>query len=280
MRWPAAERQARKFVRRVMDRHMVAVGDIIQALPGSDTLETARKVYVPPSEVQELYESLVRLLGSDTVQRILNAVESEAADMFSANGTGIFPDEYGNTWNVGIEEANRKLATRAKYDVYGQTLFDDPTIVQQVWDADNRYKQKLLTEGYDLVRAKLTRDFLPEAMTVIADGLRADLPWDAIAKNIYREVGEGYLWQWQRLVRTEMVKAFDLSFTAQYEAYDVEFVKWSAVSGRCPVCDERATNNGGYYKLATAPWIPESTHPNCRCEKIPYWNLPAGVTLE
>lgn len=70
-----------------------------------------------------------------------------------------------------------------------------------------------------------------------------------------------------RLVRTELARIKDSINTASYIANDIKWVNVVTEPGACSKCMNIAS--AGPYRIEEAPAIPDSTHPNCRCGKVP-----------
>lgn len=289
MRWRSAEQLAKQFVRVVLDAHVRCVAGIISDLPGNDTwasVARANKMIhvaekkLTPGEVDRLMTqaalTIDPILLSQIMQRIgalqLELWPEDANPETVADNTllrGKFPEYLTETYKNGLKEGFNRVSSAATTEVQFQTVFNPNSI----------FANKMYMEGYKYVTAKITKDFMPEVLKVMMKGITAGDSWTEISTNLYKETGNGYLWQWQRLVRTEMSRAFDLSFQEEFKDYGVEYVRWSAAIGACPICTEIARKNQGYYPVDDRPHIPEDTHPNCRCDLQPVYDLPVGVKL-
>lgn len=289
MRWKSAEQLAKRFVRAVLDAHVRCVAGIISDLPGNDTwasvaratkmLHVAEKK-LTPGEVDRLMAqaalTIDPILLSQIMQRIgalqLELWPEDSSPETVADNTllqGQFPQFLTETYKEGLKEGFNRVSNAGVTEVQFESVFNPNSL----------FAQKMYTEGYKYVTTKITKDFMPEVLKVMMKGVTAGDSWTDISTNLYKETGTGYLWQWQRLVRTEMTRAFDLSFTEEFVQYGVEAVKWSAAIGACPICQNIAQTNRGYYPIVDRPHIPEDTHPNCRCDLIPVYDLPIGVKV-
>lgn len=192
-------------------------------------------------------------------------------------------------WQGGLLEMIRKTITWAfnrnsaswarlvaKY-AWARALNRD--ITQLIVDPSLPWIIELYDAGFNLVKDKIFRFFLPEIKQTILRGLRDGLSWDQLSRSLYRKYGARGLYQWQRLIRSEMARAIDEATREQYKQSGVKAVKWSAALGRCPICDDIATTNGGYYAIDKAPRVVTDTHPNCLCLILEVWRLPVGITV-
>ena len=137
---------------------------------------------------------------------------------------------------------------------------------------DSEFYRSFYDDALETITSKVSRYFKGEAFAVMADGILDGLEWSEIAIEMRRSIGQGALWHWRRLIRTEMAAAYDRSMAERYDQAGVEYVKRSLAVGACPIC----ISQRGIYQLGYQPRIPSDSHPNCRCTYIPYWNLPAG----
>lgn len=78
-------------------------------------------------------------------------------------------------------------------------------------------------------------------------------------------------YQAERILRTESARLVDEVNMTTYSMQGVKWVDWIAEPDACTTganCAGIAA--GGPYLLKDAPSIPDDTHPNCRCSKIPH----------
>ena len=139
--------------------------------------------------------------------------------------------------------------------------------------------QTLETQGFDLVTSKITKLQLPRAMEIITNGIKARVPAQQLASELNAYIGEGGLYHWRRLVRSEMATAIDRASKEQYKSAGIPYVKWNASANACPKCAAISRRNMGYYTLAAVPAITADTHPNCLCNCTPVYRLPKDVVL-
>lgn len=74
----------------------------------------------------------------------------------------------------------------------------------------------------------------------------------------------------QRIVRTESARLVDEVNMTTYKMNGVSLVAWVTEPGACAKCQNIAES--GPYLIDDCPVIPDDTHPNCRCSKIPVIN--------
>ena len=74
----------------------------------------------------------------------------------------------------------------------------------------------------------------------------------------------------ERLLRTELARMKDSINTASFIANGIKWVNIVTEPGACAKCAIIAA--AGPYPINTAPLLPDETHPNCRCGKVPALN--------
>lgn len=142
------------------------------------------------------------------------------------------------------------------------------------------WMQEIWNGGFTRVRDKVFNQLIPSLKQSIAEGIASGLSMEQIALNLYgsfgpgSSAGSGYLWQWQRLVRTEMHNAMFRSNLEEFKDCGAKWIRWSSAVNNCKICAGIQATNSGYYPLEKCPVPP---HPNCRCSTTPVFNLPRGV---
>ncbi len=80
----------------------------------------------------------------------------------------------------------------------------------------------------------------------------------------------------RRIVRTESARIKDEANMATYRMKDVKQVDWVCEPGACQKC--QGIEEGSPYWINDAPDIPDDSHPNCRCSKIPHIGKSSLIT--
>lgn len=316
MRWKEAEQLAHGFVANVLTVWFdELVAKVIAWMPGNQTIEKAsakRFQLQPPGAGFQLFRphidgcdcqdcstqprakdvntDLMRLrfeLSATFSQRDLAAFDKLFDDvlraLFTGPGTptnqqGVFNLWYRDVYQEGLNQAYRdgKTAVRTA-DPNTRKWFEKN--VGPIYSVDNSffYSSDILANGMQLVTSAVTKKFKAKAMSVLTDGILGLVPWNEIAQNMYDEIGVGSLFHWTRLVRTEMLATFDRASRERYQQMRARWVRFSITAGACRICRDIMAVNQGYYRLADAPKLPDSTHPLCKCRWVPKFNLPRGV---
>ncbi|WP_461243663.1 hypothetical protein [Secundilactobacillus muriivasis] len=72
----------------------------------------------------------------------------------------------------------------------------------------------------------------------------------------------------RRIVRTESARLVDQVNMTTYRMQSVKWIQWVTEPGACSKCMGIA--DGGPYAVDDCPSIPDDSHPNCRCTKVPF----------
>ena len=154
-----------------------------------------------------------------------------------------------------------------------------------VYDPGMPWIRELYANGFQLVTDGVTKSLVPELKAEIVSLANAGTDWGTISRRIRDKFGEGKLWHWQRLVRTEMVISITETATRRYGQLGVGYLQWSLGNNACPICSgyrnqvntftvgERTVSRAGLWKMGTQPAIPFVTHPHCRCYWVPVFRI-------
>lgn len=215
-------------------------------------------------------------------------------------GNQLFSDIWGTTnihANTILQKSLYELMNESLANGYNQAeiVWQQRAAKDQEWansnpfpdlplkvTADMRWVQAVQDRGFTQVRNKIFQDLEPKIKQQIADGVTRGLSNREIAQDLYSKFGpstadgSGYLWQWQRLARTEAHHAVFQANNEEYKEVGAVAVRWNAAINRCPLCEAIQSNNQGYYPIDN---IPSPPHPNCRCTTTPVFTLPKAVTV-
>jgi len=187
-------------------------------------------------------------------------------------GSGTLPDSLENlpiyqyhTFNsfaVGLQKTLEQL----------EDEIDHPALAQLSYA--NQYLAKFTRDGMDRIKTKLANEYKPLVQKILEEGFAAGDNPLTIAREIHKRVGEGQLWYWNRLARSESAIALDAAFISEAKANEVEYEEWSAASNACPIC---APLDGKIWRLGEGPRVVYDTHPHCLCVKYAYFGQPEAV---
>lgn len=191
---------------------------------------------------------------------------------------------YGAGMNEGLQAYVNDARERARQEWEKQPKYwkdqnPFPEFFNATFWKDAAFVNVIRDRGFRLVTSKITNEFNLRAKYMLVEGLKKYDPWNKISRDMNRTFGiraDGQgagLYHWQRLVRSEMADAISKASSETYKESGAEAMKYSAALGRCPICDFWATENNGIYNWDSAPDIIGDTHANCRCIKLPIYNL-------
>jgi len=229
--------------------------------------------------INALMRALIETVGASQAQRIFTA-----GDIWQALATGrlsplirgyadIITEAFRWAWG-GVNSAFDKMPR-----LFRIQAGTSPKGGQLAYNEQLPWVEKLEKNGFDLVTSKITKLQLPRAIEIITNGVKARVPAQQLAGELNAYIGEGGLYHWRRLVRSEMATAIDRASKEQYKTAGIPYVKWNASVNACPKCAAISRRNMGYYTLAAVPAITADTHPNCLCNCTPVYRLPKDVVL-
>jgi len=128
---------------------------------------------------------------------------------------------------------------------------------------DDEYNQ-VISDGLDQVRSTFKRTFRDSIIKDLSDGVYDGQDTRIVAEQLLNKFG-GALYDWERLVNSELSQSNALAKLAQYgdmdvEQYDYLTAKDSKVSAIC-----RKHAKDGPYTIGSGPIPMRDSHPSCRC---------------
>ena len=294
MRWDSAENLARSFVSDVFAEWEKFVKDMYSLLrdisedtevaegrfPAYSTLirQEREKKDFDPAQTASILTRLSTYIGPEKTAQVEALIRQLAPKMIDTpnpltDSDAVFNRHYPGVIQDGWDKATENLYENAR--IQGEVERLEQAIAGRVINFGAGFVNEIYDRGFQYVTSKITYSVLGEVADSIVRGLDAGRTWKEIATRIHQRVGTGYLYHWQRLVRTEMTFAYYTTFTERYEQAGAQFVQLSVSMGACPIC----VGLKGYYRMGDQPRIPLETHPNCRCIYTPYFRLPEGVEL-
>jgi hypothetical protein len=295
------ERIMQKGMREVADFHIQFLGKCIEAIGSSLAYarSTAKSVAVHPRGCE--------CCTVERTKRGPNPLEINFAVDTKINQAAqqLFSDLWGTTdihSQTPIQRTLYELVQEALADGYAQaeSAWEKRAAKDEAWAAANpfpaspikpmanmRWLQQIQERGFTNVKDKVFQQLTPDLKQSIYEQVASGLDVRQIAENLYSSfgaggvvgpftTGSGYLWQWQRLVRTEAHNAVFHANNEEFLDTGAVAVRWSKATNSCKICDGIASFNSGYYPITS---IPEPPHPNCRCSTNPVFNLPKGITV-
>lgn len=133
---------------------------------------------------------------------------------------------------------------------------------------DNPFLKAVKDAGAKRIRTKLGITHIKEVRKALMEMARTGKNALSVGRYLHRKIGEGELWYWLRIARSEMVLAYGQAFIAQAREAGVKYQKWYAAKDACEICQ---TFHEGIWPLGQGPMPVASTHPHCLCVLIPYF---------
>lgn len=139
---------------------------------------------------------------------------------------------------------------------------------------ENEYLAKLTADGLKRIKTKIGREYKKRILEILKEGAEQGLNPLRIASQLHREVGEGQMWYWNRLARSEIALALDSAFVAEAKNDGVPYERWSTSANPCAIC---AAYDGKIWKVGEGPRVVYDTHPHCLCVKYVYIQKPQTI---
>lgn len=135
---------------------------------------------------------------------------------------------------------------------------------------ENIYYQTLIREGGKRIVTELGLTFIERVAAALEDMARTGNNPLVVGRWLHNNtpIGEGKLWYWNRIARSEATLASNAAFNFQAKESGVLYEKWSAGSLACDLC---ASLDGQVWKIGEGPESVTNTHPHCMCVRVPLY---------
>lgn len=153
----------------------------------------------------------------------------------------------------------------------GMTANDIRKLIPQL---TNQYFNAAMEVGANRIKTEMAirhRTLVRKALEEMARAGRN--PMD-IAKYLHRTTGEGELWYWARIARSESALMVNWAYHIQAQAAGCKYTEWKAGFDACNIC---SALDGGVWELGRSPSPVESSHPHCLCLLVPYYVSPGTI---
>jgi SPP1 gp7 family putative phage head morphogenesis protein len=242
-------------------------------------------------EISDIEREFRKIIGNSAAIDLLND-----GALWEQLAAGIDPDGQGSPMN---REQMVQVSAKWAFEGAAEQWEKEAKRRGSTWAANNpvaliplqpanyaAWLNDMNIAGFELVKNKVTRQFIPEIKRFVTELALKDTPWTTVASELKKVMGTGKRWEWVRIVRTEYMNAADRSSMEQYKQMGVPLVRWNAsrAGATCAICLELNGQlfsvDGGTKEYPIAPPLP---HPQCRCNKLPVWGKSkygAGATVD
>jgi hypothetical protein len=136
---------------------------------------------------------------------------------------------------------------------------------------ENLYVAKITDEGLKRIQTKIGKQYKKEILSILETAAEQGLNPLQTARNLHNAIGEGQMWYWNRIARSETALALDAAFVAESKNAGVPYEKWSTTGNPCPIC---APLDGKIWRVGEGPRVIYGTHPHCLCVKYIFIGQP------
>ena len=150
--------------------------------------------------------------------------------------------------------------------LYGMQ-FVDPS-QNQIPDILNQTGSEWLRSRIGWAAEQTTEETANRLAQALGDGFDAGESINQIAERVKQVFTEASDYRAQMIARTEVMGASNQGNVLGYKEMGVSQVEWLTARDErtCEICDPM---DGDVENIESAPPLPASTHPNCRCLWIP-----------
>lgn len=135
-------------------------------------------------------------------------------------------------------------------------------------DPDSFYLKGMIAEAAKRIKTELALSNIQQVYAYLAQSAEAGAyPLD-VAKELHKMIGEGKLWYWERIARSESALAANAAFDAAGQQNGILYEEWSAASNACNLC---ASLDGQCWEFGSGPKPVDDSHPNCGCARVPLY---------
>jgi len=267
------------------NRKELSTDEITKILPHDEGCECCHTKAVSdysPAQIRRIRNQFIERFGANTSDKLNASGDKFLVELFGPTNqaTAIDISDSGMIYRRGMRATiiaaqrdafNKALKVWERLPLRLRSTIDLLALKAYPFDPQQAFIKEIYKSGFELVSSKVTKNFLPDIKSIILRGLIDEISWQEIAVQLDSQIGVGGLWQWERLVRSEMAMAIDRAQVDRYRGLGVKYVKWSARPNRCRICNGF---HGRIFRIDKAPLITQDTHPNCACQKNPLFNLP------
>jgi hypothetical protein len=272
-RWKEMRKLQKEFFLALLDKVLEYQDDIL-SLFNLPSIEIIRNSFKEDVEIPGIFELKTGQVKG--YERILNEWQN---DIIGQDFTvkEITPDQVPiydfyelGAYGIGIEKTMQAIIDNLPEGV-------NPTIItntQIVPDVENFYYKEMKKNGLRRVKKKFKNKYYKFALKQLKKMAKEGASLIDVGRFIYKNVGEGEAWYWNRIARSESALAANASFNAQSQASDIRYEQWSAAANACPIC---SAFDGNVWRVGEGPEPVSDTHPHCGCIRGGYYQPPRAV---
>ncbi len=210
----------------------------------------------------------IDLLGDDLYEK------AKALDEY-AGIEGIVPYQEFNAFAIGIDETYEQLLRKVD-----PGSLDESRLRRERARATkvNPYYKAVVSDGAKRVKTRLALSYMDDVITALKRMAKDGKGPIAAGHALHNEVGEGALWYWMRITRSESALAINAGFNYTQQKYGVPYERWSAGPGACEICQYFGRAGSNIWPTGTGPQPIVDTHPHCLCHKDSVYVILDGQT--
>jgi hypothetical protein len=238
--------------------------DVLRTDAIGEPVDGYDRVFVYDRSAQKAYDAAVlgleeKILGTQKL------AETQAVDPLS-----MFAQYMFMAYTLGIEKTVDSLKKNKLPDMTDDEIDALRLLVQ----SDNVYFRAAYDAGADRIRAELQSSWREGFHNTLLEMARGEKSILEAGRAMRKQVGEGKMWYWNRIARSESTLMVNEAFNLQSRAANANYEEWSGAPGMCDICLQF---DGRTWKLGEGPQPVSHTHPHCLCIRIPKWETDATI---
>jgi hypothetical protein len=190
------------------------------------------------------------------IRKLFGEWKAELLDVEDA----IYPSSMKGGYAVGAKASKKEILKLI--EKHGEVIFFRDVLP----NLNNPYLKSLVTNGGVRITAKLGKEYMPEVIKALREMALEGLYPIEVGRRLHGLAGEGQLWYWNRIARSECVLSAGAAYDDLCEQNGIEYDEWSAASNACEVCDAL---DGHIWEHGWGPVPVADTHPHCCCVRQP-----------
>lgn len=248
-----------KYTPTMKQAHKRLVKELMGDLVGSDTIEKKKKIFNAWINTKA-FNSRKQNEDEQPPEQLTEDERNSLYVFFMLAALGLSLEKI---WQQLIRNLPDGMTEEDISRTRVQPIFTHYEFLHVILNGANRITSYLSQKYYHIVMEALEEMALGKKTVIEA------------ARYIHKQAGEGNLWHWLRLTRTESSLAFNAAFNEQSKASGVRYEQWkSSRTGACIIC---AGFDGKVWEIGTGPQIVIDSHPNCRCVRVGYYRNPRTI---
>jgi len=260
-RWPEIQSINERFFRAYYKKALEYYDDILAALklPDAKTIRQAiangdrgeSGTFELPADRVATYYRILDEWSEDLTGKKLSKAAGAMDPIYDQQLSEAFTASFQKYAKMFYESLPEEVKAELSYDEFYQSI---PVNIE------NRYAMSMRDNGLQRISTRLAETYRDDVLLSLQGMAESGAyPLD-VGRFLYKSIGEGQAWYWNRLVRSEATLAVNVSFDYMAEQTGAVYEVWSAAGGACPIC---SAFDGRVWRVNEGPQPVSDSHPHC-----------------